>query len=129
MIPCRTALCTLALLAIADPPAATGSPPQVGQTSEVTFPEYPALARNSEILRRMLSPLTQEIIRRRLAASRPAVAEESVDLAKARFAVHAPSRRPVAGYGLIVFVPPWEDARLPAGWAGVLDRSGFIYAS
>jgi dienelactone hydrolase len=105
------------------------APPQSGQSSEVTFTDHPALARNSEILRRMLSPLTQEIIRRRLAASGTTVAEESIDLAKARFVVDVPSHRPAAGYGLIVFVPPWDDAKLPPGWAAVLDRAGYIYAS
>jgi predicted esterase len=119
----------LALLTVVAPPAMAQTPPQPGQTSEVTFTDYPALARNAEILRRMLSPLTQEVIRRRLAASRTAVAEESVELTKARFVVYLPSQRPAAGYGLIVFVPPWDDARLPPGWAAVLDRSGFIYVS
>jgi predicted esterase len=125
MITGLPALWTLALLAIAASPAA----PQPGQTAQVTFTDYPALARNSEIVRRTLSPLSQEIIRRRLAASRTAMAEHSVDLTKARFVVYLPSRRPAAGYGLIVFVPPSDDAKLPSGWAAVLDRSGFIYVS
>ncbi|HEY2051768.1 MAG TPA: hypothetical protein VGH03_20695 [Caulobacteraceae bacterium] len=120
---------TLALLTTAAPHAAAEPPPQAGQTSEVTFTDYPEMAHSSELLRRMLSPLTQEIIRRGLATSGSRVSEEAVDVTKARFAVYLPSHRPAAGYGLIVFVPPWDDARLPSGWAGVLDRSGFIYAS
>jgi predicted esterase len=122
-------LAALALLTIVARPAVAELAPRADQSSEVSITDYPALARNSEIVRRMLSPLTQEIIRRRLADSRTTMAEESVDLAKARFVVYLPSRRPAAGYGLIVFAPPWDDARLPAGWAAVLDRSGFIYVS
>ncbi|MBV8684634.1 MAG: hypothetical protein JO111_17300 [Caulobacteraceae bacterium] len=120
--------CTLAILAITAPKVA-GQATQGGQMSVAIFTEFPPLARNSEILRRMLSPLTQEVIRRRLVASRTVVAEESVDLAKARFVVYVPSHKPAGGYGLIVFVPPWDDARLPTGWAAVLDRAGFIYVS
>jgi pimeloyl-ACP methyl ester carboxylesterase len=30
---------------------------------------------------------------------------------------------------LIVFVPPWRDARLPEGWGEVLDRHGIIFVS
>jgi dienelactone hydrolase len=125
----RAGLAALALTAVFASPAAAQAPPRPGGTSEATFTDYPALARDAEIVRRMLSPLTQEIIARRLAASRTTMAEESVDIAKARFVVYLPSQRPVAGYGLIVFVPPWDDARLPPGWAAVLDRSGFIYVS
>ncbi|HEY1927157.1 MAG TPA: PHB depolymerase family esterase [Caulobacteraceae bacterium] len=125
----RARFAALALLTIVASPAMAQAPPQAGQAPGVTFTAYPALARNSEMLRRMLSPLTQEIIRRRLAASRSAVAEESVDLSKERFVVDLPSHRPAAGYGLIVFVPPWDDAKVPPGWAAVLDREGFIYVS
>jgi predicted esterase len=122
-------LAALALLTIVAFPAVAEPPLAADQSSEVSFSDYPALARNSEILRRMLSPLTQEVIRRRLTESRTAVAEESVDLAKARFVVDLPSHRPTAGYGLIVFVPPWDAAKVPPGWAAVLDRAGFIYVS
>ena len=122
-------LAALALLTIVASSATAQAPAQRGEASEVSFTDYPALARNSEILRRMLSPLTQEMIRRRLAASGTTVAEESIDLAKAKFVIYLPSFRPAAGYGLIVFVAPWGEAKLPPAWAAVLDRLGFIYVS
>lgn len=40
-----------------------------------------------------------------------------------------PSQVPLHGYALLVFVPPWPDARLPQGWAPVLDRYGVIFVS
>jgi pimeloyl-ACP methyl ester carboxylesterase len=29
----------------------------------------------------------------------------------------------------MVFIPPWQEARLPAGWAAVLDAQGMIFVS
>lgn len=36
---------------------------------------------------------------------------------------------PPHGFALLVFVPPWQDARLPPEWAKVLDRYGAIFVS
>jgi pimeloyl-ACP methyl ester carboxylesterase len=54
---------------------------------------------------------------------------QPVDLATERYIVYLPSQRPASGYGLLVFVPPWPDARVPPGWATVLDRFGLIFVS
>jgi len=59
----------------------------------------------------------------------PGGLRERIDLARERFMVIVPARAPPGGYGLLVFVPPWNDARLPEGWAAVLDRLGFIFVS
>jgi dienelactone hydrolase len=118
----------VALGAVRSASAIPAAPPS-GLIADVTFTGYPASARSPEILRRMLSPLAQEIIRRRLAASRTSVAEEALDPSAARFVVYVPPKAPPAGYGLLVFVPPWKEARLPSGWDAALDRRGVIYVS
>ena len=39
------------------------------------------------------------------------------------------AEQPPGGSGLLVFVPPWQEARVPPGWAGALDRNGTIFVS
>jgi pimeloyl-ACP methyl ester carboxylesterase len=58
-----------------------------------------------------------------------ALRDQPIDLAQERFSVYVPSHSPAQGYGLLVFVPPWENARLPRGWAAILDRRGVIFVS
>ena len=43
--------------------------------------------------------------------------------------LYVPAHPPPAGYGLLVFIPPWQEARLPAGWAPILDQAGIIFVS
>jgi hypothetical protein len=109
------------------PPAAS-EPLQPGEHA-VVFGDYTPLASNAELVRRMLSPLGYVALRRRLAAAGDSLTGYPVDLAAEQFMVYVPARAPPAGYGLMVFVPPWNDARLPEGWSGVLDRFGMILAS
>lgn len=101
---------------------------QPGST-EKTFDRYTPLAGNAALVQRTLSPLTRARVERELAAGHSALAAEPIDLAKERFRVFLPDRHGPAGYGLIVFIPPWEDDRVPAGWADVLQRAGFILAT
>ena len=95
----------------------------------VTFDQYSPLTRNPAFLARVLSPLAAETIRQQLERSGSAVQEQSVDLARERFVTYVPPRPPPRGYALLVFVPPWQDARAPAGWGPVLDREGMIFVS
>jgi pimeloyl-ACP methyl ester carboxylesterase len=96
---------------------------------EVVFSGYADNAANPELVRRLLSPLAAARLQREAAASGRPVAGQSIRLADERFLVYVPSQRAPAGYGLVVFVPPWQDARLPQGWARVLDRFGMIFVS
>jgi predicted esterase len=114
-----------ALFALAQSP----TPAPVGLQQEVVFTGYSALARTSELLRRLLSPLEAAQVRKALASSGKPLVEQSVDLAKERFTVYVPPQAPPEGYGLMVFVPPWDDARLPAGWAAALDQFRMIFVS
>jgi len=101
-----------------------------GLQSDVVLTEDSPLSASSELLRRLLSPLALAQTQRNLARSGKQLSEQSVDPAKERFVIYVPSGAPgPAGYALLVFVPPWEDARLPSGWAPVLDRYGVIFVS
>jgi len=58
-----------------------------------------------------------------------ALSDQAIDLAAEKFTIYVPPQPPARGYALLVFVPPWEDARLPLGWASVLDHYGVIFVS
>jgi dienelactone hydrolase len=90
--------------------------------------DYTAYAENVELLRRMTSPLTRFAEERTLAQSGARLALRPLDVASERFLIYQPAAQPPPrGYALLVFVPPWQDARLPPGWAGVLERLGVVF--
>jgi len=103
--------------------------PAVGLQPDVTFSEYSPLSSDSEIVRRSLSPLAMAEARRVLARSGKTLSGQSIDLSEEKFAVYVPPQAPPRGYALLVFVPPWQNARLPQGWASVLDQYGVIFVS
>jgi predicted esterase len=85
-------------------------------------------AENAELLRRMASPLTRLAEERTLASSGATLARYPLDVASERFLIYQPAAQPPPqGFALLVFVPPWQDARLPPGWAMVLERSGVVF--
>jgi dienelactone hydrolase len=100
-----------------------------GLRTDVVFSDYSPLSRSTELLHRLLSPLNADQASKRLAHSAVALRDQPIDLAQERFAVFVPSHSPPQGYGLLVFVPPWENAALPLGWAEMLDRRGVIFVS
>ncbi|QUD87968.1 PHB depolymerase family esterase [Phenylobacterium montanum] len=119
----RRALCGLAgMLALA-------ASALNGLQASIVFDRYSPLSRNEEMARRLLSPLEAERVRRQLAATGEAMRDQAVDLAQERFLLDVPAHAPPTGYGLLVFIPPWPDARLPAGWGDALDRRGVIFVT
>jgi pimeloyl-ACP methyl ester carboxylesterase len=100
-----------------------------GLQRAVTFTEYSPLAANSEMVRRLYSPLAAAEIERMVARSGKQLSEQSIDVAQERFAVYVPAHSPSQGFGLLVFIPPWQEAGLPRGWAEVLERHGVIFVS
>jgi dienelactone hydrolase len=108
-----------------EPPA----PAAVGVKTQVAFSEYSPFSTSSEIMRRLLSPLTAAQVQRSLEHSGKRLRGQSVDLAAERFALYVPPLAPAEGYALLSFVPPWDEAQLPPGWASVLDRYGVIFVS
>lgn len=115
----------IALSAFARPAAAEGA----GLLRDVVFTDATALSGNTELVRRMLSPLVAAQIPRNLARTGGRLREQAVDPAVEKFIVYVPAQKPPEGYVLLVFVPPWDDARLPEGWAPVLDQFGAIFVS
>jgi hypothetical protein len=103
--------------------------PPTGLSEGVVFTDYTPLATSSTLVHRLLSPLAAREVAASLVRSGEKLLEESVDLKSERFVVYVPATAPKDGYALLAFVPPWQDARLPPGWAAVLDHYGVIYVS
>ena len=98
---------------------------ETGSLSEVTFRNYSPLSSNAEMARRLLSPLKNAQLQKMLARGAQ-LRDQPIDLSQEKFALYVPPHMPAAGYGLIVFVSPWNAARLPDGWGPVLDQYGLI---
>jgi predicted esterase len=96
---------------------------------DVTFADTSPLSGNTELVRRLLSPLAADQILKNLTRSRKFLIEQPLDPSQEKFALYVPKQKPERGYALIVFVPPWDDARLPQGWAEVLERYGAIFVT
>lgn len=99
-----------------------------GTLTQFTFTATTALSGNAELARRMLGPLKNAALQAMLAKG-ARLRDQPVEPAQESFALYVPPRAPAKGYGLIVFVPPWDAARLPDGWGPVLDESGTIFVS
>jgi pimeloyl-ACP methyl ester carboxylesterase len=100
-----------------------------GTLSHPVFTDYSPLSTNLELARRSLSPLTAAQLPRILTQSGTRLSEQPIDLSQETFVLYVPSPAPPQGYALLVFVPPWHDARLPVGWTAVLDRYHVIFVS
>ncbi|HXS06058.1 MAG TPA: hypothetical protein VN723_04650 [Rhizomicrobium sp.] len=119
------------VLVLAGPVASNGAPglQEPGLRENVHFAQYGALAQSSEVLRRVFTPLTGASINRDLARAGKSLNQTPLDLSAESFLVYVPPEKPPGGYGLMVFVPPWQKAQLPQGWASVLDRAGMIFVT
>jgi len=110
--------------------AAGGTPAAARALSSVNFSRSTGIAGNAERVRRLVSPLSALRLERELAQSGTTLtAQLPIRLADERFGLYLPAQQPAKGFGLLVFVPPWQEARLPPGWSAVLDRFGIIFVS
>jgi len=100
-----------------------------GLQRDVVFSDYSPLSSSMELARRLLSPLNAMRVSQDLARSGQPAREQSIDLAREKFAVYVPAQAPPRGYALLVFVPPWQEATVPARWTATLDRHGMIFVS
>jgi hypothetical protein len=82
-----------AAFSLAQPPP---TPASVGLQQEVVFTSYSALARTSELLRRLLSPLEAAQVSKALDSTGKPLVEQSVNLAKEHFTVYVPPQAPRA---------------------------------
>jgi len=98
-----------------------------GVHEDMVFENYSPAAASGEQQRRLLTPLLAKTLREHIAASGQVLSEQSLDLARERFAYYVPSGDvPANGYRVLVFVPPWQQAALPHTWLAVLDRHATI---
>lgn len=97
-----------------------------GQVSEIAFDRYDALSSNRVMAERLLPPVIADLALRGVAAQHKGLRDQPVDLAKEQFRIFVPVQQPPKGYGLLVFVPPWQQAMIPSEWLRVLDRKGMI---
>ncbi|HEY1612620.1 MAG TPA: PHB depolymerase family esterase [Rhizomicrobium sp.] len=109
--------------------AALVSPGCAGTLSNSAFSDYTPLSSNLELVRRLTTPLKAAQLPAILASQHATLGAQAIDLSKESFALFVPSTEPATGYGLLVFIPPWNDARLPDGWDSVLDAAGMIFVS
>ena len=117
--------CALAALVAA---AGNAAGPAGTTLRDVVASDDTPLSENAELLRRMASPLARLAEERRLASSGATLARHPLEVASERFLIYQPAASPPPqGFALLVFVPPWQDARLPPGWAMVLERSGVVF--
>ena len=115
-----TSLCTIAVCAA----------PPTGLQRDVVFSTPAPLARNGELLRRLVSPLHAIDLQRAMAGNTLAMQASPLAPVQQHFALYVPaSPAPARGYALMVFVPPWNDARIPMEWIPVLDRNHVIFIS
>jgi hypothetical protein len=99
------------------------------RAEEVAFTDVSPYSRNAELMRRLLPRAEAAALAEGLAQRGQRLADQPVDPSKERFALHVPPTQPQGGYALLVFVPPWQQAKVPPGWDTVLDRLGVIYVS
>ena len=112
-------------------PVATAGPEPLapGLHRDVVFSEYSPLSGNAELIRRLLSPLAAWQTRESIARNGAQMREQPIDLAKERYVLYVPARAGARGHGLLVFVPPWNEAGLPRGWDSVLERYDLVFVS
>jgi hypothetical protein len=107
--------------------ARDSSEPATGLQRNVRFGQYTPLSASLELAHRILSPLANVEIAR--AAKNAALRPQPIDLMQESFSVYVPARRPAQGYALLVFIPPWQEARLPPRWSAVLEQHGMIFVT
>jgi hypothetical protein len=108
---------------------APGAAALEGHSEVLTFDQYTPLAGNRMMAERLLTPLTAAQLSGRLAAAGKGLRDQPVDLAQEQFRVYVPATRPPGGFGVFVFVPPWDENNLPQGWETAFDAQGVIFVS
>jgi pimeloyl-ACP methyl ester carboxylesterase len=120
----------LILLAISmTAPLAGAADAPTGFLTDVTFTDYSPYSRPAELLSRSGSPLLNRQARQMVGRTGVTLREQDIDLAHEKFALYVPPEAPPAGYALLVFVPPWQQASVPRRWQPILNRHGMIFVS
>ena len=122
---CAIAICMMAALAW---PAVLVA--GQGRQDDVRLDAPSPLAGAREIARRTQTPTTFDRMQRYVSGSGRQLAEQTVDIAQARFDVFVPRKPPPPrGYALLVWIPPQDAYRAPMDWMPTLEAHGMIYVS
>lgn len=100
--------------------------PPPGWHTGVTLHTYSPWAAKWELADRLLAPTTVDRLRAYEQRAGRIASEHTIELAKERYDLLVPARRPPNGYGLLVFVAPGPRWSLPRGWKAALDARGIV---
>ena len=103
------------------------SPGNIAKFKAVSFANPTPLARNGELIKRLLSPFAYADLAKKNDAS--TLQALPIDLKDEKFGLYVPTERPVRGYGLLVWVSPLDEAGMPPGWADTLESHGVIFVT
>lgn len=117
---CRSVLLALAL-AVAAPGIAAGVQHEV-----VPLRELSPLAARDQIAHRLLSPLASREYERVVAERELRVRDQDIAAGQERYDVFVPEAGDGSPLGLLVYVSPSDEFRLPPGWGKVLDRERLV---
>jgi pimeloyl-ACP methyl ester carboxylesterase len=109
--------------------AASAGDAPTGMLNDVTFSRYGDYASSAELARRLVTPINAWRLQQHAALSGTVLKDQPIDLVQERFALYVPAQEPPDGYALLVFVPPWDGAKVPPDWAPVMDRHGMIFVT
>ncbi|WP_028969338.1 PHB depolymerase family esterase [Sphingomonas sp. URHD0057] len=103
------------------------SPGSIAKFKAVTFTETTPLARNGELIKRLLSPFASaDLAKKNDAAVLNAFPINPKD---EKFGLYVPAEKPAKGYGLLVWVSPLDGAGMPLGWPPTLEDRGVIFVT
>jgi pimeloyl-ACP methyl ester carboxylesterase len=100
-----------------------------GLHQNVAFDSYSPLSDSKQMLERMFTPLIASRLQQALMDSNRTLRTQAIDLSRETFVLYVPATEPPEGYCLLVFVPPWEEAKMPSAWRSAFDRHGIIFVS
>lgn len=97
---------------------------------DVVFTKYSSLSRPSEVSRRVLPPVAFHRTEEELAARNQRLADQAIDLVKEKFDIYVPPEPPPpGGYGLLVYIAPWDEPTRQKDWYAALDSHKLIFVA
>lgn len=97
--------------------------------SVVPLRELSPLAARDQIAHRLLSPLARREYERIVASGHLRIRDQDIAAGQEHYDLYAPDAAGDSALGLVVFVSPSDDFRLPPGWGKVLDRERLVLVS
>ena len=113
-----------ALVALCSIAAAPGT---IAKFKAVAFADTTPLARNGQLIKRLLSPFAAADLAKKNDAA--ALNNFPIDPKNEKFGLYVPTEKPADGYGLLVWVSPLDGAGMPLGWPATLEDRGVIFVT